>query len=115
MIYPEVTEGMFLVDFNFMGQKPQGVRRGQSFHINFELGDLSEAVLVSRGAFYNKTGGNWIFVLDKSENQAYKRNIKIGRQNPLFYEVLEGLKPGEKVVTSSYDNFGNADELIIKE
>ena len=115
MIYPEVTEGMFLVDFNFMGQKPQGVRRGQSFHINFELGDLSEAVLVSRGPFYNKTGGNWIFVLDKSEKQAYKRNIKIGRQNPLFYEVLEGLKPGEKVVTSSYDNFGKAEELIIKE
>jgi len=114
MIYPEVIEGVFKVDFNFLGEKPEGVRRGQSFHVNFELGDLSEAVLVSRGPFYNKTGGYWIFVLDKSGKSAYKRNIKIGRQNPLFYEVLEGLKPGEKVVTSSYDNFGKAEELIIK-
>ncbi len=115
MIYPEVVEGMFKVDFNFVGEKPKGVRRGQTFHINFELGDLDNAILVSRGPFYNKTGGNWIFVLDKSGKLAYKRNIKIGRQNPLFYEVLEGLKPGEKVVTSSYDNFGKAEELIIKD
>jgi len=115
MIYPEVTEGMFKVDFNFLGERPEGVRRGQSFHINFELGDLTKTILVSRGAFYNKTGGYWIFILDKSGKRAYKRDIKIGRQNPLFYEVLEGLKPGEKVITSSYDNFGQAEELIIKE
>jgi len=114
MIYPEVDEGVFKVDFNFIGEKPEGVRRGQSFHINFELGDLGEAVLVPRGPFYNKTGGYWIFVLDSSATRAIKRNIKIGRQNPLFYEVLEGLEPGEKVVTSSYDNFGKAEELILK-
>lgn len=113
MIYPEVVEGVFKVDFDFNDQKPEGIRRGQSFSINFELGDLSEAILIPKGSFYNDTGGYWIFVLDKSGKKAYKRNIKIGKQNPQFYEVIEGLNPGEKVITSSYDNFGNAEELII--
>lgn len=114
MIYPEVVEGVFKVDFNFTEEIPEGIRRGQSFLINFELGDLSEAALVSKGSFYNTTGGNWIFVLNESGDRAYKREINIGRENPLFYEVLEGLNPGEKVITSSYDNFGDAEELIIE-
>ncbi|MDA3781136.1 MAG: efflux RND transporter periplasmic adaptor subunit [Bacteroidales bacterium] len=113
MIYPEVVEGEFKVDFDFKDKIPEGIRRGQSFSIDFELSDLSEAILVPRGSFYNTTGGYWIFVVDKSGNKAYKRNIKIGRNNPLFYEILEGLEPGEKVITSSYDNFGDAEELII--
>lgn len=113
MIYPEVVDGEFKVDFNFTGDLPEEIKRGQSFSINFELGDLSESVLISKGSFYNNTGGHWIFVLDRTGKKAIKRNIKIGRQNPQFYEVIEGLNPGEKVITSTYDNFGNAEELLI--
>lgn len=114
MIYPEVVEGVFKVDFNFTEEIPEGIRRGQSFLINFELGDLSEAILVSKGSFYNTTGGNWIFVLNESGDRAYKRKINIGRENPLFYEVIGGLNLGEKVITSSYENFGDAEELILE-
>jgi len=115
MIYPEVEENEFKVDFNFIGQQPQGMRRGQTLHIRFELGDLEEALLLPRGGFYQKTGGYWVFILDKTGQRAIKREIKLGRQNPLFFEVLEGLEPGDKVITSSYDNFGKAEELILKD
>ncbi len=114
MIYPEVNDGVFKVDFDFIGIKPEDIRRGQTFHINFELGDQAVAILVPRGPFYNKTGGHWIFVLDADGKRAFKREIRIGRQNPLFYEVLDGLAPGERVITSSYETFGDAIELLIQ-
>jgi HlyD family secretion protein len=83
-------------------------------HIRLNLGDLKEAVLLPKGGFYQKTGGQWVYVLDKSEGSAYQRKIKIGQQNTQVYEILEGLEPGEKVITSSYDNFGEKDKLILK-
>ena len=113
-IYPEVREGRFEVDLEFEDETPDGIRRGQTLHIRLELGDLSEAVLLPRGGFYQKTGGQWVYILDKSETYATKRSIKLGRQNPQVFEVLEGLKPGERVITSSYDSFGDIDKLILK-
>lgn len=114
MVYPVVEERQFKVDFNFQGEKPRNIRRGQTLHIRFELGDLEEALLLPRGAFYQETGGNWVFVLDKDGRRAMKRPVRLGRQNPLYFEVLDGLEPGEKVVTSSYENFGDAAELLIR-
>ncbi|MBN2091672.1 HlyD family efflux transporter periplasmic adaptor subunit [candidate division KSB1 bacterium] len=113
-IYPEVKEGKFEVDMLFDGNAPAGIRRGQTVHVRLELGNLTEATLLARGGFYQKTGGQWVFVVDKSESFAAKRQISIGRQNPEFFEVLSGLEPGEKVITSSYDNFGDVDKLILK-
>lgn len=113
-VYPEVREGKFQVDLLFDGPVPGGIRRGQTFHIRLELGDISEAVLLARGGFQQTTGGNWVYVLDKSGGFATKRSIKLGRQNPLFYEVLEGLEPAEQVITSSYESFGNMDRLVLK-
>jgi HlyD family secretion protein len=98
----------------FIGDAPQGIRRGQTVHIKLELGGLTKAVLIETGGFYSTTGGQWIFVVDKSGAFAIKRNIKIGRQNPQYYEVLEGLRAGEKVVTSSYENFGDVEKLILQ-
>jgi HlyD family secretion protein len=115
MVYPEVEENEFKVDFVFLDQQPQKIRRGQTLHIRFELGDLEEALLLPKGGFYQKSGGYWIFILNEKEQRAIKKDIKLGRQNPLFFEVLEGLKPGDKVITSSYDNFGKAEELILKD
>ena len=113
-VYPEVTNGRFLVDMEFAGTPPTGIRRGQTLQIRLELGDLTEAVLLPRGGFYQKTGGQWVYVVDKSGDFAVKRTIKLGRQNPQMFEVLEGLEPGEEVITSSYDNFGDIDRLVIK-
>ncbi len=113
-VYPEVREGRFEVDLLFNGEIPTGITRGQTFHIRLDLGGISEALLLPRGGFYQTTGGNWIFVVDKSGKTAGKRNIKIGRQNPQVYEVLEGLEPGEQVVTSSYETFGDNEKLNIK-
>jgi len=113
-IYPEVIDGKFLVDMVFSQGIPQNIRRGQTLHIRLELGDLSEATLLARGGFYNHTGGQWVFVLDESGKTATKKSIKLGRQNPEFYEVLEGLETGEKVITSSYDLFGNAEKLVLQ-
>lgn len=113
-VYPEVRGGKFEVDMEFDMKSPRDIRRGQTFHTRLALGGLSEAVLLPRGGFYQKTGGNWIFVLDPSESFAVKRKIKLGRQNPLNFEVLEGLENGEKVVTSSYDTFGDIDILNLK-
>ncbi len=113
-IYPEVLNGRFEVDMLFEGQEPDGIRRGQTVHIRLELGDLSEAILLAKGGFYQKTGGQWIYVVDPSGEFAIKRNIRIGRMNPEVFEVLEGLQPGEKVITSSYDSYGDIDKLILK-
>jgi len=112
-IYPQITEGKFKVDMHFQGEIPNGIRRGQTLHIKLALGDLSEAILVSSGGFYQSTGGQWIFVIDESENFAVRRNIKINRKNTLEYEIVSGLKPGEKVITSSYDNYGDVEKLIL--
>jgi HlyD family secretion protein len=112
-VYPEVKDGRFEVDMEFDGSIPQGIRRGQTLQVRLELGDLSEAVLVPRGGFYQKTGGQWVYVVDRSGTFAVKRTIKLGRQNPQVFEVLEGLQPGEQVITSTYDNFGDNDKLML--
>jgi HlyD family secretion protein len=113
-IYPEVKEGRFEVDMEFVGGGPEEITRGQTLHIRLELGDISEAILLPRGGFYQTTGGNWAYVVDESENVATKRKIRLGRQNPQVFEVLEGLEPGERIITSSYESFGNMDRLVLK-
>jgi HlyD family secretion protein len=113
-VYPQVTDGKFAVDLAFIGERPDGIRRGQTVHVKLQLGDVSEALLIPTGGFYASTGGQWIFVVDQSEKSAVRRPIKIGRQNPQYYEVLEGLRAGEKVVTSSYDNYGDIEKLILQ-
>ena len=113
-VYPEVREGKFRCDFLFRGERPENIRTGQTYYIDLELGQPEQAVLIPRGTFFQTTGGQWIFVLDKSGQKAYRRNIRIGRQNPLYYEVLEGLEVGERVVTSGYEAFKDNEVLIIK-
>ncbi len=113
-VFPEVREGRFEVDLGFTGKEAEGIRRGQSLHIRLQLSELSTAILLARGGFYQTSGGNWAYVLDKSGGFAVKRSIRLGRQNPQFFEVLEGLKIGEKVITSSYENFGDMERLILK-
>lgn len=113
-IYPEVIEGRFEVDMEFVDGGPEEITRGQTLHIRLELGDISEAILLPRGGFYQTTGGNWAYVVDESENIATKRKIRLGRQNPQVFEVLEGLGPGDRVITSSYESFGNMDRLVLK-
>ncbi|MFO7980626.1 MAG: efflux RND transporter periplasmic adaptor subunit [Candidatus Aminicenantes bacterium] len=112
--YPEVTEGRFGVDMEFVDEEPEGITRGQTLHIRLELGDISEALLLPKGGFYQTTGGNWVYVVDKSGETAVKRRIRLGRQNPEVYEILEGLEHGEKVITSSYESFGDMDRLVLK-
>ena len=111
-VYPEVRDGKFKADFKFVGQQPDNIRSGQTYYLNLQLGQPVEAVLIPRGAFYQKTGGKWIYVLSKDGTKATRRDIRIGRQNPQYYEVIEGLEPGERVITSSYDNFGESDVLV---
>ena len=113
--YPEVDQGKFTVDMEFAENKPEDINIGQTFRIKLELGQSKEAVLIPRGGFYQSTGGQWVYVVDKSGDFAYKREIRIGRQNPQYYEVLEGLQPGEKVIVSSYDNYNEVDKLMLKE
>ncbi|MFO7448437.1 MAG: efflux RND transporter periplasmic adaptor subunit [Ignavibacteriaceae bacterium] len=113
-VYPQVNNGRFEVDMHFVGTPPTGIRRGQTVHIKLELGELTEALLVDRGGFYQTTGGQWAFVVDPSGSFATKRKIRLGQQNPQVFEVLEGLEPGEKVITSSYDNFGDVEKLVLK-
>lgn len=112
-VYPQVTNGRFYVDMIFIGKQPEGIRRGQTVRLKLQLGNVSEELLIDRGGFYQTTGGQWIFVLDISENEAIKRQIKLGRQNINEFEVLDGLKVGEKVITSSYDNYDDVEKLII--
>ncbi len=113
-VYPEIRDGRFDVDLEFVGEEPQGLRRGQTLHIRLELGKLTEAVLLPRGGFYQTTGGQWVFVVNPSGAFATRRRIRLGRQNPQVFEVLEGLQPGEKVITSSYASFADMDKLILK-
>lgn len=112
-VYPEVQQGRFEVDLEFDDDAPTGIRRGQTLHIRLELGDLEDAVQVARGGFYQATGGHWVFVLDESGDRAVRRDIKLGRQNPKVYEVLEGLRPGERVITSSYETFGDDMDVLV--
>ena len=111
-VYPEVRDGKFKADFKFMEQQPENIRSGQTYYLNLQLGQPVEAVLIPRGAFYQKTGGKWIYVLSKDGTKAMRRDIRIGRQNPQYYEVVEGLEPDERVITSSYDNFGDSEVLV---
>lgn len=111
-VYPEVRDGKFKADFKFVGQQPENIRSGQTYYLNLQLGQPVEAILIPRGAFYQKTGGKWIYVMSSDGTKAIRRDIRIGRQNPQYYEVIEGLEPGEKVITSSYDNFGDSDVLM---
>ena len=113
-VYPEVREGKFRCDFVFRGERPENIRTGQTYYIDLELGQPEQAILIPRGTFFQTTGGQWIFVLDKSGTKAYRRNIRVGRQNPQYYEVLEGLEPGERVVTSGYEAFKDNEVLVIK-
>jgi HlyD family secretion protein len=113
-IFPEIVDGRFNVDLEFIDDMPNDIRRGQTVHLRLELGDLSEALTLSQGGFYQKTGGQWVWVVDPSGSFAIRRNIKIGRNNSQVFEILDGLQPGEKVITSSYDNFGDAERLILK-
>jgi HlyD family secretion protein len=113
-VYTQVHNGSFQVDMLFKGNKPTGIRRGQALQVRLALSDITRAVVLPKGAFFQETGGTWIFRLSKSGNVAYKCNIQLGRQNPEYYEVLEGLMPGDKVITSGYGNFGDIEELILK-
>ena len=113
-VYPEVRQGQFKIELVFTDSIPENMRTGQTYHIKLRMGEPAEAILVPQGAFYQSTGGQWIYVLDKSGKTALKRNIKIGSKNPTYFEVLEGLQPGEKVITSGYELFGDNDRLILK-
>jgi HlyD family secretion protein len=110
-IYPTIQNGRFDVDMNFVGDTPPGIRRGQSLRLRIELGQSSEELLLPVGGFYKDTGGNWVYVLEG--DRAVKRNIKLGRKNTEHFEVLEGLKPGDKVITSSYENYGDIEVLLL--
>ncbi|MCK3682913.1 HlyD family efflux transporter periplasmic adaptor subunit [Maribellus sp. YY47] len=113
-VYPEVRNSQFKIDLVFSGERPDNIRTGQTYYINLQLGQPEQSTLVSLGGFFNSTGGQWIYVVDPSGSFATKRSIRIGRKNPKYYEVLEGLEPGEKVITSGYDLFGDNDKLILK-
>ena len=113
-VYPEVREGKFRCDFIFRGERPENIRTGQTYYIDLELGQPEQAVIIPRGTFFQTTGGQWIFVLSADGSKAYRRPIRIGRQNPQHYEVLEGLEPGEKVVTSGYEAFKDNEVLVMK-
>ena len=110
-VYPEVRDGKFKADFKFDGQQPENIRIGQTYYLSLQLGQPQEAIMIPRGTFYQKTGGRWIYVISEDGSQAIKREIRIGRQNPKYYEVLDGLNPGEKVIVSGYDSFGDNDVL----
>ena len=111
--YPEVRSGQFRADFTFLGDHPENIRSGQTYSLHLELGQPTEAVIIPRGSFYQTTGGAWIYVLAPEGDKAYKRPIRIGRQNPQYYEVLDGLEPGERVIVSGYENYGSNDVLIL--
>lgn len=113
-IYPEVTNGSFAVDLIFVGDRPERIKRGQTISLKLSLSDDTQAMLLAKGGYYQSTGGNWVYVLDPSGEVARKRNITVGRQNPNFYELVEGLQPGEVVIVSSYENYGDKEELILR-
>ncbi|MEX0314606.1 MAG: efflux RND transporter periplasmic adaptor subunit [Allomuricauda sp.] len=113
-VYPEVRNGRFKVDLVFTGEKPETIRAGQSYNIRLQLGASSDALLLPKGGFFQSTGGQWVFVVGTNGDEALKRNIRIGKQNSRYYEVLEGLQPGESVITSNYDSFGKAERIVLK-
>ncbi|HPF04278.1 MAG TPA: efflux RND transporter periplasmic adaptor subunit [Bacteroidales bacterium] len=113
-VYPEVRNGQFEIDLVFDDTTPDNIRTGQTYHIKLELGESAQAVLLPRGGFFQSTGGQWVYVLNENGTEATKRNIQIGKQNPLYYEVLEGLNPGETVITSGYEIFGTNDRIVFK-
>lgn len=113
-VFPAVRDNRFEVDLDFVGAAPPDLRRGQTLHVRLELGDLTEALLIARGGFWDTTGGNWIYLLDGPGKVAVKHAIRLGRYNPEVYEVLEGLKPGDRVITSSYESFGDMERLVLK-
>ena len=113
-VYPEVRDGKFRTDFVFTGERPDNIRSGQTYYINLELGQPTECVIIPKGTFFQSTGGNWIFVVDRDGKRAYRRKIKIGRQNPQYYEVTEGLEPGERVIVSGYESYKNSEVLVIQ-
>lgn len=110
-IYPEVRNGKFRVDLKFTGEQPDNIRTGQTYYLNIQLGSPTNGIIIPKGNFYQHTGGQWIYVVDESGKYAVKRSIRIGRQNPKFYEILEGLEPGEKVIISGYENFGDSEKV----
>lgn len=113
-VYPEVRDGRFKLDFVFSGPRPANIRTGQTYYVDLQLGESKEAVIIPKGSFYSVTGGQWLFVLDASGKKAYRRRIRIGRQNPQYYEVIEGLEPGERVITSGYEGFKDNEILVIE-
>lgn len=113
-VYPEVRDKQFKTDFVFVGERPDNIRTGQTYYINLQLGQPVEAIMIPRGAFYQTTGGQWIFVVTPDGKKAIRRKVSIGRQNPTYYEVISGLDRGEKVITSSYDTYGEVEELILE-
>lgn len=113
-VYPEVREGRFKIDFVFRGERPKNIRTGQTYYVDLQLGEAKKAVIIPKGTFYSVTGGSWIFVLDKDGRKAYRRKIRIGRQNPQYYEVLEGLEPGERVIVSGYEGYKDNDILVLE-
>lgn len=113
-VFPEVREGRFKIDFVFSGERPKNIRTGQTYYVDLQLGEAKKAVIIPKGTFYSVTGGSWIFVLDKDGRKAYRRKIRIGRQNPQYYEVLEGLEPGEKVIVSGYESYKDNEILVLE-
>ncbi len=113
-VYPEVREGRFKIDFVFRGERPKNIRTGQTYYVDLQLGEAKKAIIIPKGTFYSVTGGSWIFVLDKEGRKAYRRKIRIGRQNPQYYEVLEGLEPGEKVIVSGYEGYKDNEILVLE-
>ncbi len=113
-VFPEVREGKFRTEFVFTGERPDNIRSGQTYYINVELGQPTEGIIIPKGTFFQSTGGSWIFVLDADGKKAYRRSIRIGRQNPQYYEVLEGLEAGEKVIVSSYESYKDNQVLILE-
>lgn len=113
-VYPEVRNGRFKVDLVFTDEKPETIRTGQSYNIKLQLGESSDALLLPKGGFFQSTGGQWVFVVSASGDEALRRNIRIGKQNSRYYEVLEGLQDGEQVITSNYDTFGDAQRIVLK-
>jgi HlyD family secretion protein len=113
-VYTQVTNGRFQVDLEFVDEVPKGIRRGQTLQVRVTLSEERESVLLPKGGFFQQTGGNWIFKVAENGKTAYKVDIQLGNQNPEYYEVISGLKPGDKVVTSSYENYGTMQELVLK-
>ncbi|MDX2414082.1 MAG: efflux transporter periplasmic adaptor subunit, partial [Bacteroidales bacterium] len=113
-VYPQVRENRFEIDLIFTGEVPDNIRTGQSYHIELQLGESQDATLIRKGGFFQTTGGQWIFVVDKSGEFAIRRDIRLGEQNPMYYEILEGLEEGESIIISNYDSFGKNEKLVFK-